>query len=231
MPIKTPPPKTPPSTEKPSSEIPATSPSVIPPQETLAERLEASGGELGDPVFLRIFKEEAELEVWMKVGRIYRWLMTYPICAYSGHLGPKLREGDRQSPEGFYTIRKRQLNPNSRFHLAFNLGYPNRYDRAHGRTGSFLMVHGNCVSTGCYAMTDAKIEEIYALVEKALYGGQKYVSVQALPFRMTQANMMRHRDDPWYTFWCNLKEGYDAFEDRHIPPKVRVHGKRYLIRP
>ncbi len=196
-------------------------------QTPLSEAIAELGGQIGDPVYLRIFKEETELEVWMKHGERYHLIQTYPICAYSGDLGPKLREGDRQSPEGFYYVTKSRLNPNSRFHLSFNLGYPNRYDRAHGRTGSFLMVHGDCVSIGCYAMTDEKIEEIYELVEQALTQGQKIVRVHAFPFRMTEANMQRHRGEKWYGFWENLKEGYDWFERYHYPPNVTVKQKKY----
>ncbi|MEA3434469.1 MAG: L,D-transpeptidase family protein, partial [Campylobacterota bacterium] len=144
---------------------------------TLEESLVELSAKVGDPVFIRIFKEESLLEVWIRTGTEYQHLKDYAICAYSGYLGPKLKEGDRQSPEGFYKVKKHQLNPNSKFHLSFNLGYPNKYDRTHERTGSFLMVHGNCVSDGCYAMTDDKIEEIYMLVESALQKGQKYVQV------------------------------------------------------
>jgi len=197
------------------------------PQISLPEAIATLGGQIGDPVYLRIFKEEAELEVWMQHGERYHLIQTYPICAYSGDLGPKLQEGDRQSPEGFYYVTKSRLNPNSRFHLSFNLGYPNRYDRAHGRTGSFLMVHGDCVSIGCYAMTDEKIEEIYELVEQALTEGQKSVYVHVFPFRMTAANMQRHQGERWYTFWENLKEGYDRFEKYHEPSKVTVRQKKY----
>ncbi len=201
----------------------------VKPQMPLSEAIAQLGGEIGDPVYLRIFKEEAELEVWMQHGERYHLIQTYPICAYSGDLGPKLREGDRQSPEGFYYVTKSRLNPNSRFHLSFNLGYPNRYDRVHGRTGSFLMVHGDCVSIGCYAMTDEKIEEIYELVEQALEQGQKIVRVHAFPFRMTEANMQRHQGERWYAFWENLKEGYDFFESSNIPPEVGVAGKKYTF--
>lgn len=202
-----------------------------PTEASLAENIEAIGGRVGDPVFIRIFKKEAELEVWMmpEGERQYRLIQTYPICAFSGDLGPKLREGDRQSPEGFYYVTKSRLNPNSRFHLSFNLGYPNRYDRAHGRTGSFLMVHGDCVSIGCYAMTDSKIEEIYELVEQALVRGQKIVRVHAFPFRMTEANMRHYRGHKWYHFWENLKEGYDWFEVHHVPPNVQVKQRKYLF--
>ena len=196
---------------------------------TLKERLSALSTKMGDPIFIRIFKEEAMLEVWIWTGNTYEHLKDYIICASSGHLGPKLKEGDRQAPEGFYKVRKSHLNPNSKFHLSFNLGYPNRYDRVHKRTGSFLMVHGNCVSIGCYAMTDEKIEEIYALVEKALKKGQKHVDVHAYPFRMTVENMDLYEGNVWYDFWTNLKEGYDYFEAEKLPPKIKVEGLRYEI--
>jgi len=196
---------------------------------TLEESLVELSAKVGDSVFIRIFKEESLLEVWMRTGTEYRHLKDYAICSYSGYLGPKLKEGDRQSPEGFYKVKKYQLNPNSKFHLSFNLGYPNEYDRVHERTGSFLMVHGNCVSDGCYAMTDDKIEEIYALVEGALQKGQKYVQVHAYPFRMTEENMALFSDNEWYDFWVNLKEGYDYFEAEKLPPFVKVEHKKYTI--
>ncbi len=196
---------------------------------TLEEGLAQNTLQVGDPLLLRIFKQEAILEVWMRGDEGYKHIKDYAICAYSGGLGPKLAEGDGQSPEGFYKVRKKQLNPNSKFHLAFNLGYPNKYDREHQRTGSFLMVHGNCVSIGCYAMTDEKIEEIYALVESALHQGQKKVWVHIFPFRMTEENMALYTDNPWYDFWENLKEGYDYFEAEALPPQIKVENKRYCI--
>ncbi len=196
---------------------------------TLEEGLALNALKVGDPVLLRIFKQEAILEVWMRSDEAYKHVKDYAICAYSGGLGPKLAEGDGQSPEGFYAIRKKQLNPNSKFHLAFNLGYPNKYDRAHERTGSSLMVHGNCISIGCYAMTDEKIEEIYALVESALHQGQKKVWVHIFPFRMTESNMAQYADNEWYDFWENLKEGYDYFEAEALPPQIKVENKRYII--
>ena len=196
---------------------------------TLEEGLELLSAKIGDRVFLRIFKEESLLEVWIGTEAKFEHLKDYTICAYSGDLGPKLKEGDRQAPEGFYKVKKYQLNPDSKFHLSFNLGYPNQYDRAHNRTGSFLMVHGNCVSDGCYAMTDARIEEIYALVEGALQKGQKYVQVHAYPFHMTDENMALYSDNEWYDFWTNLKEGYDYFEAESLPPHVKVENKQYTI--
>ena len=195
----------------------------------LDESLKLLSAKIGDPIFMRIFKEESRLEIWIRTGTEYQLLKEYRICAYSGSLGPKLKEGDKQSPEGFYKVKKHQLNPNSKFHLSFNLGYPNKYDRAHKRTGSFLMVHGNCISIGCYAMTDDKIEEIYALLKGALDNGQHYVQAHIYPFRMTESNMAHYADSKWYDFWINLKEGYDYFEAEKLPPLVKVEGKQYSI--
>jgi len=183
-----------------------------------------------NPIFMRIFKEESELEIWKarEDGHFYHF-KTYPICNWSGALGPKLRAGDKQAPEGFYSVGRNQMNPNSKYHLSFNLGYPNAYDRLYGRTGDFLMVHGDCRSAGCYAMTDALVEEIYALAREAFEGGQKKFEIHAYPFRMTDENMKRHRAMKWYPFWRQLKEGYDYFELTRIPPKVDVCGGRYMI--
>ena len=195
----------------------------------LEKRLEDLHAMMGDPVYIRIFKEASLLEVWIRSGVEYKLLKNYFICAYSGALGPKEKEGDRQAPEGFYKVRKEHLNPNSKFHLSFNLGYPNAYDKAHKRTGSFLMVHGNCVSIGCYAMTDDKIEEIYALVESTLKKGQKYVPVHIYPFKMTKENMALHSENKWIDFWMNLKEGYDYFETEKLPPQIEVKNGHYII--
>lgn len=182
------------------------------------------------PILIRIFKEESELEVWKTKadGRYYHF-KTYPICNWSGKLGPKIKVGDKQAPEGFYQVSRGQLNPNSKFHLSFNLGFPNSFDKSRGRTGAHLMVHGNCKSLGCYAMTDALIEEIYILAREAFVGGQQSVPVHAFPFRMTKKNMARHRRSRWIGFWRNLKQGYDAFEISRKPPKIDVCEKRYLV--
>lgn len=186
--------------------------------------------DVGAPILLRVFKVEAELEVWKqdRKGR-FALLKTYPICKWSGDLGPKVTEGDRQTPEGFYDITPGQMNPNSEYYLSFNLGFPNAFDRAHGRTGTHLMVHGDCSSQGCYAMTDAQILEIYALGREAFTGGQRSFQVQAYPFRMTPANLARHRDSPHMPFWRMLKEGSDHFEVTRRQPKVDVCGKRYVF--
>ena len=193
--------------------------------------MSANGMTKSSPIMVRIFKDEAVLEVWKQkdTGR-FALVKSYEVCAYSGKLGPKIREGDRQAPEGFYSISKHLLNPKSSYHLAFNTGFPNRYDRANGRTGSNLMVHGSCSSAGCYSMTDESIAEIYAFAREALSGGkQDAFQVQAYPFRMTPENMAKHRNDKNFEFWSMLKEGYDHFELTKIPPKVDVCGRRYVF--
>ena len=201
-----------------------------PPNPTLQDRLEARGFRFGAPAFIRIFKKEEVLEVWLqKDSGEYALFLDYPICIYSGELGPKTREGDKQSPEGFYAVGREAMNPNSQYHLSFNLGYPNAYDRAHGYSGSMLMVHGKCVSIGCYAMGDRQIEEIYTLVGSALQRGQPYVRVHAFPFRMTDANLAAYSEHRWYDFWRMLKPGYDYFERYHQPPEIDVIGGQYAL--
>ena len=196
---------------------------------TLAE-LDAKKMAKESPILIRIFKEESELEVW-KVDKSGRFapLRTYPICRWSGELGPKIEEGDRQAPEGFYTATPDLMNPNSHYHLAINTGFPNAYDRANGRSGASVMIHGDCASVGCYAMTDEQIAEIYSLAREAFFGGQRSFQIQAYPFRMTPPNMARHRNSPHLAFWKVLKEGYDHFEVTRREPKVAVCDKHYVF--
>jgi murein L,D-transpeptidase YafK len=192
----------------------------------------ARGTHAGAPIVMRIYKLEAELEVWKRArGGRYVHLKTFPICRWSGQLGPKTRQGDRQAPEGFYTVTQKSMNPNSAYHLSFDLGYPNAFDRARGGTGSALMVHGACSSMGCYAMTDPAISEIYALAREAFKGGQRAIQVQAYPFRMTARAMARHRSDPNIAFWRQLKEGSDRFEATGDEPVVTVTAGRYVFPP
>jgi murein L,D-transpeptidase YafK len=185
------------------------------------------------PILLRIYKTESTLEVWKqdREGK-YALLESYPICKFSGKLGPKITEGDHQAPEGFYDVTPAQMNPLSREYLAFNVGYPNAFDRSLGRTGSVVMVHGGCHSTGCYAMTDRHMDEIYALIGEAFGGGQDKVQLQAFPFRMTAENLASHgQNDPNAPFWRMLKEGSDAFLDEKKPPTVAACGHRYVFNP
>ncbi len=193
-------------------------------------RMKALNMDRNSPIMIRIFKEEGVMEVWKaNTSNRYALLKSYQICAWSGKLGPKTKEGDRQAPEGFYDITKAQMNPNSRYYLAFNIGYPNAYDRSLNRGGTNLMVHGACSSSGCYSMTDAQVQEIFALANDAFAGGQEAFQIQALPFRMTADNMARHKDSPNLDFWKMLKVGYDQFEISHRPPVVNVCNHTYVF--
>jgi len=186
--------------------------------------------DLQSPILVRLFKQEAELEVWKQTRNgQFALLKTYPICRWSGDLGPKVREGDRQAPEGFYSINPSQMNPQSAYYLSFNTGYPNAFDKALGRSGSQLMVHGDCSSRGCYAMTDEQIAEIYSLGRESFFGGQKAFQLQAYPFKMTPVNMAKHRNNPNMPFWKMIKEGYDHFEVTRQEPKVDFCEKKYVF--
>ncbi|MBX4335974.1 L,D-transpeptidase family protein [Bartonella raoultii] len=182
------------------------------------------------PIMMRFFKQENVAEVW-KQSRSGKFVLVarYGICKWSGKLGPKYKEGDFQTPEGFYTVRAEQMNPYSKYYLSFNIGFPNLYDQVNGRTGSNLMVHGSCFSAGCYSMSDKNMAEIYAFARDAFKGGQREFQLQAFPFRMTDDNMARYSMDPHYPFWVMLKEGYDLFEENRKPPTVDVYEKRYVF--
>lgn len=194
----------------------------------LLTKMKAKSMRQSAPILVRIFKQENELEVWkQKTNGRYGLLKSYEICKWSGKFGPKFKEGDRQAPEGFYTVNPYQMNPKSSYHLSFNMGYPNKFDQAHGRTGSHLMVHGACSSAGCYSMTDDRVEEIYAMARDAFRGGQKNFQIQAFPFHLTPENMFKHRKNSNFDFWKMLKVGYDQFEITKSPPLVEVCGRKY----
>jgi len=205
---------------------------LAPLSESAVSRLASMGSSPGEAMIIRIFKQESHLEVWKRTrDGTYALFKTYDICAWSGDLGPKVREGDRQAPEGFYSITPGLMNPHSNYYLAFDTGFPNKFDRAWGRTGANLMVHGDCSSRGCYAMTDEGIAEIYALGREAFRGGQRTFEVQIYPFRMTNENLLKYRNDPNIDFWRNLKIGYDAFEMTHQNVAWDVCEKRYVFFP
>lgn len=198
-------------------------------EEKLKKSLHRRGFEYGSQVFIRVFKKSNSLEMWIKKDEQFELFRKYRICRHSGGLGPKQRHGDMQSPEGFYTVTAEHLNPFSGYHLSINVGYPNSFDLAYNRTGNGIMIHGNCGSRGCFAMTDRKIEEIYTLVHAALSNGQQGVPVHIYPFKMSDSNMKRYQKSEWAHFWFNLKEGYDYFEENKIPPQILVVGGRYAI--
>ncbi len=199
----------------------------------LEKELAAADLRPGAPVYLRLFKEERTLEVWVRNDPtgLYQPFKTYQICKDSGMLGPKLEQGDLRSPEGFYDITDERMNPASKYHLAMNIGYPNNYDKVHGRTGNALMIHGGCLSEGCFAMTDPGIEDIYLLAEAAHRAGSGPIPVHIFPFRMTDANMTAHAASEWMPFWGNLKQGYDLFEQTKFPPRVVGESGTYLFAP
>jgi murein L,D-transpeptidase YafK len=194
-----------------------------------AERLAAKGFAAGAPLLIRIFKAESELELWMEKDGRYELFATYPICHWSGTLGPKQREGDKQTPEGFYTITSRQLHHVGRWPRSLNLGFPNAFDQAMGRSGSYILVHGGCSSVGCFAMTNPVIGEIYGLAAASLRGGQRHIPTHVFPFRLTDENLAKNAGSEWAGFWANLKQGYDSFERTRQPPRVSVCENRYHI--
>ncbi len=198
----------------------------------LERDLAAAGLHFGDPVFIRAFKKERQLELFVhnRATEKFKLFRTYKIAGMSGNSGPKLAEGDGQVPEGFYFVPPRAMNPNSDYHLSFNIGYPNEFDRAHQRTGSAIMVHGNRVSIGCLAMTDEKIEEIYTLCAAAHQTGQPYFRIHIFPFRMTDERIESLADPGTRDFWNNLKEGYDLFEKNRVPPEISVADGRYQFK-
>lgn len=194
----------------------------------LKRELAAQGFEWGAPIYVRIFKQPRKLELWLEqADRSFRLFKSYPICEFAGGLGPKRARGDDQVPEGFYSVNPHWMHPFSDYHLAFNVRYPNDYDAYYERTGANIMVHGGCSSSGCIAMTDARIEEIYTLAEAAIRGGQPYFKVHIFPFPLTEANLQAHAKSPWHDFWRNLKEGYDLFEVNRVPPEDYFADGRY----
>ncbi len=197
----------------------------------LESRMKQMGLEWGSPVFMRVFKEEKEFEVWIRKDSSFVLFRTYPVCEYGwGELGPKERRGDRQAPEGFYGVIPARMNPYSRYHLSFDIGYPNTYDQYHKRTGGALMVHGGCLSNGCFAMTDPLMEEIYALVDAAFRNSTDTLSIHIFPFRMIPEKMKKHQNEKWTSFWQNLKEGYDFFgQHSNNPPVVEIRDGKYCF--
>ena len=193
------------------------------------QRLAAKGMRAGNPLMIRIFKSESQLEVWLQKNDRFELFATYPICYWSGRLGPKTYEGDKQAPEGLYSVGLGQIYHQGRWPRSLDIGFPNTFDKAYARTGSLILVHGGCKSTGCYAMTNPVMDEIYGLSEQALRQGQDAIPVHIFPFRMTEENMAAQAGNPWTPFWLNLKMAYDLFERTRVPPRVSVCNKRYSV--
>lgn len=193
----------------------------------LDDRLREKGVSLNAPMLIRVFKSESELEVWKESNGSFVLFATYPICHWSGSVGPKLRDGDKQAPEGFYTVSRKQLRHVGRWPKSLYLNYPNIFDQSLARTGSLILIHGGCTSVGCFAMTNPVMDEIHRLSMAAIDGGQDHIPVHVFPFRMTKDNWETHERSPWQAFWINLKEGYDLFEKDKLPPRVSVCDGRY----
>ena len=195
----------------------------------IQQELQAKGFVVGQPIFVRIFKIPGTLELWMNKGLGFELFKSYRVCNYSGFPGPKLNEGDWQAPEGFYSVSAEQMNPKSSYHLSFDVGYPNEFDAAKNRTGGMIMVHGNCQSVGCFAMTDGRIEEIYLLAHEALKQGQERFAVHIFPFPLTPLNLKKFAASPWIKFWQNLEPGFTAFEQFKQVPEVAVQNGEYVV--
>ncbi len=197
----------------------------------LDERLREKGVSLNSPMLIRVFKSESELEVWKESNGTFVLFATYPICHWSGSVGPKLRDGDKQAPEGFYTVTRKQLFHVGRWPKSLYLNYPNMYDQSLARTGNLILIHGGCTSVGCFAMTNPVMDEIHRLSLAATESGQDHIPIHVFPFRMTKDNWETHERSPWQAFWINLKEGYDLFEKSKLPPRVSVCEGQYKFAP
>jgi murein L,D-transpeptidase YafK len=191
-------------------------------------------------IFMRVFKRERSLELWVRAGGAERFelLKTYAICAMSGELGPKRRQGDNQTPEGFYQIS--WFNPRSEYHLSLYLDYPNVRDRATAaegvRLGGDIYIHGGCISEGCLAITDDGIRELYWVSVEARSAGQTRIPVHVFPARLGDGDLELLRRvfgtrPDLVRFWETLKPGYDFFEEYRRLPAVGVsdRGEYYVM--
>ena len=188
-------------------------------------------------IFLRAFKREQIIELWVNDAGKYHLLKEYAVCAASGDLGPKRRQGDNQVPEGFYYVER--FNPMSNFYLSLGLNYPNEADKilgARGNLGGDIFIHGDCVSIGCMAIQDEQIKELYLIAIEAKSAGQAHVPVHVFPARMHAKGMKRLQREAagnaqLLAFWQNLKEGFDIFENNHRLPIVTVDKQgRYIFK-
>ena len=195
----------------------------------LTEEFAARGLKLGSPVFLRVYKQSSKMEVWVAQGPRYALFKTYRICRWSGGLGPKMFEGDRQSPEGLYHITAEDLIVNPRWHRAMNINYPNRFDVVNGRGGSGILIHGKCGSVGCFAIQDNNVEEVYDAVRAALQNGQVSIPVLALPFSFATYAPAVEDTLRLNEFWSDLRRADILFNRDRVPPTAWVCDGRYYF--
>jgi murein L,D-transpeptidase YafK len=195
----------------------------------LSKAFEEKGLKLGSPVFIRVYKQTSEMELWIEKGSRYVLFKTYGICRWSGGLGPKYYEGDRQSPEGLYRITSADLIVNARWDRAMNINYPNSFDVMNGRSGSGILIHGKCGSIGCFAIQDRNVEEVYAAVREALKGGQAYIPVLSLPFRFASLAPSKQDTRQMSEFWSDLRRADLLFARDRLPPAAWICDGRYYF--
>jgi len=204
--------------------------------ETLQKFIKAAGYGNDFSMLINAYKAEGKLEVWLKAksGKSYSLFRIYDFCAHSGTLGPKVVEGDGQTPEGFYYINV--FNPMSSFHLSLGVNYPNAVDLARTgkkrKTGGDIYIHGNCVTVGCIPLTDEKIKEVYVLAVEARNSGQDNIPVNIYPFKMTDANIKKYSAQfpAQLIFWKTLQLGYLAFEKNKTAVNVKEVKGEYILR-
>jgi murein L,D-transpeptidase YafK len=210
-------------------------------RDSIGEKLEKAvldfGAKPGSEIFLRAFKREKRLELWMKKDSVFQLFRSYPICYVPGKLGPKRREGDLQVPEGAYFIDR--FNPKSNFHLSLRVNYPNEADLHFSdkeKPGGEIYIHGACVSVGCIPIKNPNIEEVYLLALDAMTGEQEQIPVHIFPCRLDDVNLQNLIDDDFFNaanrrFWENLQPVYEFFEQKRVVPKVEVNEQgRYEVK-
>ena len=196
------------------------------------KKLALVGARIVPEIFIRAFKQEKLLQVFVKngTGKFVRY-DNFKICAASGKPGPKKKQGDQQVPEGFYHIAV--FNPVSKFHLSLGINYPNEADQRKYKAsdkGGDIYIHGECASIGCLAMNE-KIEEIYVLAVMAHAAGQEKIPVHIFPFRMSEKNFDQYVNpkSKLQPFWKNLQQGFLFFENKKRVPLVSVDEKGFYL--
>lgn len=201
----------------------------------LQTELSAAGITKPFKLYIAAYKNEGKLELWLKTNgqKAYKLFKTYDFCAHSGTLGPKVKEGDLQTPEGFYYINV--FNPKSSFHLSLGINYPNKVDERRSgkeRPGGNIYIHGNCVTVGCIPLTDDKIKEVYVLAVEAKNASQDQIPVHIFPFKMTSVNLNAYLKQypAQRALWTNLETGYRYFEKHNNLAVVTEKEGKYLFK-
>jgi murein L,D-transpeptidase YafK len=199
----------------------------------IAEMVAEKGFSLGAPMYIRILKKEKQLEVWMQktAGARYEKFKSYDIrYLHNDKLGPKIKQGDHTTPEGVYPILPQNVTTGTAYHMAIDFGYPNQFDRSHGRSGSLVRIHGIADgSAGCPVMTDGDIEEIYTIANAALKAGHTNGAIYVFPFEMSTSNMLAHAGHPSMKWWKNELLPIAMALEKHMPLNISMDKKRYTV--